>query len=669
MTMTIGSMCSGVGGLDRAVERIFNAEPAWFCEYDDAPARILSARWPDVRNFRDITLCDWATMTRVGIVCAGYPCQPFSAAGKRKGTADERHLWPYCLDAINTLRPRWSFFENVAGHLTLGFDTVTSDLAVHGWYVRWFVCRASDIGATHHRKRVFIGVSREPWPVPAGARVIARIDDSGQWVEPDDGLFGGIPFEGRWPRAGAVVDGVAYEVDVDVARAAALEVLPTPNAHNSNDGEGFETWDARRRAQKEKHQNGNGRGMPLAIAVQTLPTPTASDADKSRDNPAQAKRHSPPLSAVTAHFPTPRSSRGGSTTETMYALGGVRDNTNRPQGEVLLPTPRAMEANQTMGAPAALQHVADGNGGLTEVLGVHLLPTPQASDGVGGKVSAQVGGTRPSGAKRSIDLPTVAARELKGWGELLREPGRMCPTCETGLREGWGSWACPDPNNCGDDRWPADEPIPAVLVQQFDEDGDPMPLLFLPTPTTSEATGAGTRGGGTDLRTTLAANFPVLPTPNASDASGGGLHPGRAGHTMQLPDYALLAADPARWGKYTPAINRWARVIGRPAPDPTEPNRNGGPRLAARFAEWMMGWPEGWVTGETETAWRARLAYRHAGHDVRPVGHRGTIRRWISPLTRAEQLKAIGNGVVDLQAEYAIRTIMSWPERAEAAAA
>lgn len=252
-----------------------------------------------------------------------------------------------------------------------------------------------------------------------------------------------------------------------------------------------------------------------------------------------------------------------------------------------------------------------------------------------------MGGTRPSGAKRSIDLPTVAARELKGWGELLREPGRMCPTCETGLREGWGSWACPDPNNCGDDRWPADEPIPAVLVQQFDEDGDPMPLLFLPTPTTSEATGAGTRGGGTDLRTTLAANLPVLPTPNASDASGGGLHPdhpGRAGHTMQLPDYALLAADPARWGKYTPAINRWAHVLGRPAPDPTEPNRNGKPRLAARFAEWMMGWPEGWVTDPA-------------------IG-----------LTRPEQLKAIGNGVVDLQAEYAIRTVMSWPAAGEVAA-
>ena len=156
---------------------------------------------------------------------------------------------------------------------------------------------------------------------------------------------------------------------------------------------------------------------------------------------------------------------------------------------------------------------------------------------------------------------------------------------------------------------------------------------LLPTPTTSDAQGPGIRGGGMDLRTTLALHFPVLPTSNASDASGGGLHPdhpGRVGHTMQLPDYALLATDPERWGKYTPAIDRWAHIIHRVAPDPTEPNRNGGPRLAARFGEWMMGWLLGWVTDPA-------------------IG-----------LTRPEQLKIIGNGVVDRQAEHALRTVLAW---------
>ena len=84
------------------------------------------------------------------------PCQPFSQAGHRKGTNDERHLWPYVLDAIKHLRPRIAFFENVLGHVTLGLTEVLEDLAEIGWNAQWTCVRASDVGAPHHRERLFI---------------------------------------------------------------------------------------------------------------------------------------------------------------------------------------------------------------------------------------------------------------------------------------------------------------------------------------------------------------------------------------------------------------------------------------------------------------------------------------------------------------------------------
>lgn len=115
----------------------------------------------------------------------------------------------------------------------------------------------------------------------------------------------------------------------------------------------------------------------------------------------------------------------------------------------------------------------------------------------------------------------------------------------------------------------------------------------------------------------------LLPTPNASDGTGGGQHPEkREGHSRQLIDYALTVAT--EWGDYEPAIRRAEAACGRPAPSPTEPNRNGNPRLSSRFSEFMMMLPDGWVTDPA-------------------IG-----------LSRNEQLKALGNGVVVQQAYAAL---------------
>ena len=119
----------------------------------------------------------------------------------------------------------------------------------------------------------------------------------------------------------------------------------------------------------------------------------------------------------------------------------------------------------------------------------------------------------------------------------------------------------------------------------------------------------------------------LLPTPSASDGTGGGQHPDRReGHTRQLCDYALMDGT-QRWGKYGPAIQRWENAT-RPAPAPTEPNSKGNPRLNAAFSEWMMGWPDGWVT------------------DVPGV-------------SRNDALRCIGNGVVPQQATAALRYLLT----------
>jgi DNA (cytosine-5)-methyltransferase 1 len=155
----IGSLCSGYGGLDLAVEAVFGQPVAWHCEIEAAPSRVLEAHWPGVPNLRDLTEVDWCSVEPVDILTAGYPCQPFSHAGQRKGADDERHLWPFVAEAVRRIRPRHVVLENVPGHRSLGFDVVLGDLAALRYDVRWTSLRAADVGAPHGRERVFIVAS------------------------------------------------------------------------------------------------------------------------------------------------------------------------------------------------------------------------------------------------------------------------------------------------------------------------------------------------------------------------------------------------------------------------------------------------------------------------------------------------------------------------------
>jgi len=157
------SICSGIGGLDLGVRRALHSRVVAYVERDPFAASVLMDRMEDEAldpaplwcgDLRELDARPLAG--HIDLICGGYPCQPFSHAGSRRGEEDPRHLWPSIVGLLRTVRPRYAFFENVAGHLRLGFDAVLSDLAALGFDVRWGLVRASDVGAPHRRERLFI---------------------------------------------------------------------------------------------------------------------------------------------------------------------------------------------------------------------------------------------------------------------------------------------------------------------------------------------------------------------------------------------------------------------------------------------------------------------------------------------------------------------------------
>ncbi len=153
--LTVGSLFSGIGGFDLGLEQA-GLKVIWQSEIEPYSCAVLKKHWPDVPNIGDITKVDWKTIERPNILCGGYPCQPFSFAGFRKGNNDPRHLWPEFRKAIRILQPDYAIMENVRGHLSLGFKEVLKDLAHIGYDAEWQVIPASSVGAPHKRERLII---------------------------------------------------------------------------------------------------------------------------------------------------------------------------------------------------------------------------------------------------------------------------------------------------------------------------------------------------------------------------------------------------------------------------------------------------------------------------------------------------------------------------------
>lgn len=160
-------LCAGYGGIELGLKRVIrNLRTVALCEVEAFAVANLVAKmeaglmdpapiWPDLRTFPYESFHG-----RVDILTGGYPCQPFSAAGQRRGKDDPRHLWPYIADGIRLLRPKLCFFENVEGHISLGLSDVIEDLAGMGYRTTWGIFSASECGAPHQRKRVFILADR-----------------------------------------------------------------------------------------------------------------------------------------------------------------------------------------------------------------------------------------------------------------------------------------------------------------------------------------------------------------------------------------------------------------------------------------------------------------------------------------------------------------------------
>ena len=175
MTYTVGSLFSGIGGLDLGLERA-GMRVVWQSEIDPFACKVLKKHWPKVVNHGDIKQIDWATVEPVDIICGGYPCQPFSVSGKRKGTDDPRHLWPWVRTAISELRPQYAILENVRGHLSMGGLQVIGELAEIGYDAQWRVVSAAGVGAPHLRERLIIVA----YPNDTGSRTPQRrIDING----------------------------------------------------------------------------------------------------------------------------------------------------------------------------------------------------------------------------------------------------------------------------------------------------------------------------------------------------------------------------------------------------------------------------------------------------------------------------------------------------------
>ncbi len=299
--MKIGSLFSGVGGLDLACERVFNGETVWQCEIEPHPQRVLRARWPDAVLHADVRKVSAATATPVDVLCGGFPCQNLSVAGKREGLEGEKSgLYREMMRIVGELKPQYVVIENVPALLTYRHE-LDDKLRALGYGAIWQTIAAEDVGAPHRRLRVFVvavrGLSQWrllPRPGPQG-------DLFAPWVD-------ATPADGLWPTATRDDHATMYAQGGEPLGHAVR--WPTPSVcgnHNrkgasATSGDGLATaakWPTPR-ASFDAGMGSKGDGS-LMVAVRR-PTPAARDWKDSGHEPSAQARNSPclPASAVMA---------------------------------------------------------------------------------------------------------------------------------------------------------------------------------------------------------------------------------------------------------------------------------------------------------------------------------------------------------------------------------
>ena len=182
-------LCSGIGGFALGFQWAGLSEPVLFCDVDDWCRRVLRKHWSDVpiaKDVKELANDPEGLVPDCDVLTAGYPCTPFSVAGKRRGEKDDRHIWPEIRTIVQAKRPTWCVFENVYGHIKLGLDEVLSDLESCSYSTQAFCVPAVSVDAPHRRDRVWIiariventrhGTGGNKWVAETGQ------DASGEWA-------------------------------------------------------------------------------------------------------------------------------------------------------------------------------------------------------------------------------------------------------------------------------------------------------------------------------------------------------------------------------------------------------------------------------------------------------------------------------------------------------
>ena len=204
---------SGIGGFSIASDEVFENVEHIFCEINPFCQKVLKKHWPQAAIYEDIKQLDTAAIGHVDLITGGFPCQPFSVAGKQKGKDDDRFLWPEMLRIIKECKPTWVIGENVAGIINLALEQVCSDLESAGYEVQPIIIPACAVDAPHRRDRVWIiayaegertrGESGEVHRKNGrqngvGVRYIKQSNKSNDWLEIASELCGvddGLPIE------------------------------------------------------------------------------------------------------------------------------------------------------------------------------------------------------------------------------------------------------------------------------------------------------------------------------------------------------------------------------------------------------------------------------------------------------------------------------------------
>src|SRR5210317_1274476 len=154
--MKVLDLFSGIGGFSLGLEWA-GMETIAMCEKDKFCRQVLAKHWPDITIHEDIRKLDGREYKNaIDVVCGGFPCQPFSVAGKQLGKEDDRHLWPEMLRVIKESAPAWVIGENVSGFVSMALDDVCLDLEAEGYEVQSFVIPACAVEAHHKRDRCWI---------------------------------------------------------------------------------------------------------------------------------------------------------------------------------------------------------------------------------------------------------------------------------------------------------------------------------------------------------------------------------------------------------------------------------------------------------------------------------------------------------------------------------